>query len=152
MLKKYPWIWKGDWSDIGSVLKAFLIAPIFILLPATPLLFYLHGAGGGGKGFIIFGCGLALLNSYFVTLVIGIPWFLLLSRLGYAGIVPFASISIVPFLFMYAKMPGRSHEGMLYSLLLGVACALSVCKAFWRVARKSSKTRLDCQMSERGDR
>lgn len=135
MLKNPPWLWQGTWGEIESPIRALLLAPLFSLLPAIPWILSNIVRGSAQFESIFFFSGFILLIAYGTTLAIGIPWFLILSRIGYGGLIPVASSSIVPLIMVYALQRMNPQANFASAYLLFLACGITVSTAFWKLAR-----------------
>ena len=137
---KHDWLWRGSSSDIRGLPRACAIAPLFVLILCLPiLLFWVANPSGRANNFqdttpLIF-CGLALLISYGMTIVVGLPWFLFLSREGFAGFLPTLFPSVLPLCFVWAAAHAQRANNYLWGHLYLLACGLAPAVAFWWLAR-----------------
>jgi hypothetical protein len=132
----HPWILKGGREDILSPIRAFFIAPLFALAPII-LSFAIKTYSDRlptAEEVIAIGF-FTLLTAYGTTLFIGIPWYLLLARLGYAGLIPMMFSSAFPPAFVYLRALGHNYTDTNLFAGLFFICGLLISAAFWKIAR-----------------
>lgn len=146
-LSTRPWLWKGTREDIKSPGRACLIAPLFALAP--PLAFILCiGAYrlivlgnlelGNNQGWLtlLFGGGMTLAISYGVTILVGLPWFLALSWIGWGGLLPVISASVFPLFYIWSDSMVRGRQAPIGFYLFFLVCGLLPATIFWKIIRK----------------
>ena len=76
-----------------------------------------------------------LIISYGATLIIGMPWFLALSWLGIAGLVPTMLGSLLPIVGWHLLTRTQPDGSTLLTYLYALLCGTAVSAAYWKLAR-----------------
>jgi hypothetical protein len=131
MPKNLEWLWKGSRSDAKHPFLASLFAPLVVIIPVLPLMGGAHYLGSGAPLLILIPLGL----SYVATFALLLPWFLVLSWAGVAGLVPVLLGSGLPTLLMVLVEDHETSVGIMpfYAITLGVG--MIVIPVFWIIAR-----------------
>lgn len=145
-IRTRPWLWKGTWADFHSPELACLVAPLYALAPPLALALCIWAyrlvttgnldlGNEFGLAVLLYG-GMILAISYGVTIIVGLPWFLALSRVGWAGLIPVASGSIFPLFYIWAASRTKGSPAPLVMYLFFFVCGLLPATMFWKIIRK----------------
>lgn len=133
--RNYEWLWRGSLDDVKNGMKAFLIAPIFALVPVIPMLtLSLYRGTTLLTGALAF-CAFTLLFSYGITLIIGLPWYYILAWRNRAGLLPVMAASSVPFAWVFIQSLSRHDGRSFFAYMLFTSAGLAVSGAYWKIAR-----------------
>jgi len=144
-MKGRTWLWKGTRNDVRRPILACAIAPLFALVPSVPIFILALNRGALANSYyhgldVAFYAGMVLLISYGMTVLVGLPWFLFLSKEGVAGFLPVVSASLLPLCFVWIAAHAKGQDVPLVTYLFFLVTGLTASTAFWKIVRTPSKS------------